>query len=319
MKCTSCGMPLSPSRANTSCPRCGAAAGVGQKSTGAANSPNPVFYEPPSWGGNGAGVPLGVGMSPQDGHWGQAGQLSSYNPSMGQAPVLQPGAINRVPTQAAQPGQMWLPGPTAQPGLSSNPITPQLRQPPRFPQPPRDNDRKTRIGFLVAGLCVVAGGLLLVFVYFMAIGAGNNSSGNTGTVTQTASSPTAAPSPTTTPSSTATAYPGQQFINNAQTSSTPPSGSQPGQAATIFKVNQKLYVSFNVHTGGQSGAICLVWYLNGKQAFTSNFAIGANTKFGYAYAIYGSPGPAYVELYWASNTTCANQQLAQHVDFTITT
>lgn len=301
MKCSSCGLPLSPARANANCPRCGASPNTGSKSAGAANPPNPAFYEAPSWGGNGVGVAPGLGMSPQNEQWGQRGQggeLSSYNPSVAsatQAPLLQPGAINRVPT--------------AEPGVPKWPPSP------RFPQPPRDN--RTRVGFLVAGLCIVAGGLLLVFVYFMAIGAGNNS-GNTGSATQTVPSPTSGASPTTTPSPTATTYPGSQFIANAQASSTPPSGSQPGQPANTFKVNQKFYVSFNLHTGGQKGAVCLIWYLNGQKAFTSNFPVGANTRFSYAYVIYGSPGPAYVELYWASDTTCANQVLAQHVDFTIT-
>ena len=314
MKCSSCGLPLSPSRANANCPRCGAspdARSNGSKSTGNANRAHPGFYEPSSWEGNGEGVPLGAVMSPPNGQWGQGSSgepaaLSSYNPSLAQANA----------PQAMQPEQMWLPGPVAAPTISPKPITLQRPMSPRFPQPP-GNNRNMRIGFLVAGLCVVAGGLLLVFVYFMAIGTGNNT-GNTGSATSTVPSPTTASSPTTTPSPTATVYPGSQFINNAQVSSAAPSGSQPGQPATTFKVNQKLYVSFNLHTGGQKGEVCLIWYLNGQQAFTSSFAIGANTKFSYAYAIYGSSGPAYVELYWASTNTCADKMLAQHVNFTIT-
>ena len=314
MKCSSCGLPLSPSRANANCPRCGAspdARSNGSKSTGNANPPNPGSYEPPSWGGNGGGVPLGAVMSPPNGQWGQGSSggptaPSSYNPSIAQANA----------PQAVQPGPMWVPGPAAVPTISPKPITLQSPTSPRFPQPP-GNNRNMRIGFLVAGLCVVAGGLLLVFVYFMAIGTGNNT-GNAGNATSTVPSPTGVSSPTTTSSPTATVYPASQFIDNAQASSTAPTGSQPGQPATTFKVNQKLYVSFNLHTGGQKGAVCLLWYLKGQQAFTSSFAMGANTKFSYAYAIYGSSGPAYVELYWASSITCADKMLAQHVDFAIT-
>ncbi|HYT28617.1 MAG TPA: hypothetical protein VEL72_06340 [Ktedonobacteraceae bacterium] len=315
MKCSSCGLPLSPSRANANCPRCGAspdARSNGSKSTGNANPPDPGSYELSSWGGNdGGGVPLGAVMSPPNGQWGQGsseGQWapSSYNPSLAQANA----------PQAVQPEQMWLPGPAAAPTISPKPITLQRPTSPRFPQPP-GNNRNMRIGFLVAGLCIVAGGLLLVFVYFMAIGTGNNT-GNAGNATSTVPSPTGVSSPTTTSSPTATVYPGSQFIDNAQASSTAPTGSQPGQPVTTFKVNQKFYVSFNLHTGGQKGAVCLLWYLNGKQAFTSSFAIGANTKFSFAYAIYGSSGPAYVELYWASTITCADKMQAQHVDFTIT-
>ena len=319
MKCSSCGLPLSPARVNANCPRCGAPPKTGSKSPGAVNPPRPALWE-----GNHASVPPGIGASLQDGQWGQGGQLSpSYNSMVAQAPVS-----HLDTSQAVQPGQLWLKAadagainqaPTA--GFSSEPTdlgAPFRPAAPRFPRPPQNN-RKTRIGFLVAGLCIVSGALLLVFVYFMAIGAGNNTSGNSSGVTQTVPSPTRGASPTTAPSPTATTYPGSQYLSNAQTNSTPPSGSQPGQPATTFKVNQQFYLSFNVHTGGQNGEVCLIWYLNGKQAFTSKFALGANTRFSYAYVIYGSSGPAYVELYWASNASCANQVLAQRVNFTITT
>ncbi|GAC1566250.1 MAG: hypothetical protein NVS3B14_07210 [Ktedonobacteraceae bacterium] len=101
-------------------------------------------------------------------------------------------------------------------------------------------------------------------------------------------------------------------------SSALPSASQAAQPATTFKVNQKVYVLFNINSGGQSGAICLIWYLNGKASFNYAFAVGAHTTSSYAYASYGTPGPAYVELYWASDTSCTNPALARHVDFTVT-
>src|SRR5205807_2323802 len=155
------GLPLSPSRVNASCPRCGASVNAGQKSTG---TPNLAPYEPPSWGGNGANVPLSVGISPQNGQWGhegwerQAAPSSSYNPSLAQAPIAQAG----LSPQAASANQAWLPPPTAQPGFSSRPNAPQRPPSPR-------NNRNARVGFVVAGLCVFAGGLLLLFVYFMAL------------------------------------------------------------------------------------------------------------------------------------------------------
>jgi hypothetical protein len=92
---------------------------------------------------------------------------------------------------------------------------------------------------------------------------------------------------------------------------------QPSQLTTTFKTGQNIYVAFHVHPP-HSGAACLAWYLNGSQVAHYSFAISAYSKLSYAYSIYGRPGTAYVEIYWASSTQCTDQQLAQHVDFTVT-
>jgi hypothetical protein len=263
MKCVACGLPLSPSRNNINCPRCGTPVNQGQKS------------------------------------WGQAEQPSAY-----QSPMAQ--------TAAPQAGQMWLPGSNIQqeftPGMTRRP-DPLYSPPP--PRPPRNN----RIGFIVAGLCVFTGGILLILVYLLAMGSANNTTGNTN---KPASTHVASPTSPATPSPTATTYPGQQYIHNAQMSSVQPTASQPAQPTTTFKVKQKAYVVFDITSGGQSGAICLTWYFNGKAVFPYQFAVGAHTTSSYAYATYGNPGSAYVELYWASNISCTDKVLAQHVDFTVT-
>src|SRR5260221_11365109 len=80
--------------------------------------------------------------------------------------------------------------------------------------------------------------------------------------------PTKAPTLTvkTAPTPTATIYPGQQYINNAQMASAINSSSlQPTQLTTTFKTNQKIYVTFQLHPAGHTGAVCLLWYLNGQQ------------------------------------------------------
>lgn len=291
MKCTACGLPLSPSRNNESCPRCGTPFTAGTKSTA-----SPVNFEPTSWGGN-PGSPMSVGSPPQNGQWGQqVEQSSAFQPPM-------------ILTPMPQPGQMWIAGQNGNQGTGSQPPS---RRPPR----------NSRMGFIVAGLFVLTGGILLVIVYFMATGLSGNTSttGNTSTPTSThaVSSPAITPSPASSPSPTATSYPGQQYINNAQMSSVQPSASQPAQPTTTFKVNQKLYAVFNINSGGKSGAVCLIWYFNGKMSFKYAFAVGAHTTSSFAYATYGTPGSAYVELYWASSIACTDQVLAQHADFTIT-
>jgi hypothetical protein len=283
MKCTACGLPLSPTRANGNCPRCGTPASGAAKSTGG----------PVGWNDT-VGAPTSVGAPPRDGQWGQA-RLAS--PAFQQPMVLPP-----------QVGQAWGAGANGMQGPGTfSPMPPAPRRPPRKP----------RLGFLVAGVCVCAGGLLLVVVYFLAIGQPNNSPTTGNTPTRTAATSTAAvtPSLSGSPSPAATTYPGQQYISNAQMSSTQP----PAQPATSFKVNQTLYVVFKVSSSTR-GEVCMKWYLNGKFAFNYQFPIGAHATFTtYGQAIYSTPGPAYVELYWAGDSSCANELLAQHVDFTITT
>jgi hypothetical protein len=164
---------------------------------------------------------------------------------------------------------------------------------------------------------------LLLLVFFLAMGQPGSgdtiNNGNPPTVATTTKSPAVTPSPAGSPSPAATTYPGQQYITNAHMSSAKPSASQSVQPATSFKVNQTLYVVFNVSSVTQ-GEVCMKWYLNGKFAFHYQFPIGAHATFTtYGQAIYSTPGPAYVELYWASDSSCANELLAQHVDFTITT
>ena len=266
MKCTACGLPLSPSRNNSSCPRCGTL--------------------------------VSVGAPTQDGQWGQVQPSSAFQPPMAQAP-------------APQPGQMWAAGPNGMQGPGSfSPVQPAPGRPPR----------NSRIGFIVAGICVVTGGILLVLVYFLAMGQSGNTSttGSTPTPTAATSSPAVTPSPAGSPSPTATSFPGQQYINNGQMSSVQPSASQPAVPATTFKVQQTFYVVFNINSGGQAGAVCLMWYLNGKPAFNFSFAVGAHTTASYGQAMFASPGSGYVELYWASSKACTDQVLAQRVDFTIT-
>lgn len=172
-----------------------------------------------------------------------------------------------------------------------------------------------KLGFTIAGLCIVGGALLLVFVYFMAIGVHGNQNNDSANGTQTNTTATTAPSPTSIPSPTATLFPGQQYIDHAQMSGSQP---PPVHATNTFKINQKMYVAFNVHPRGQNAVVCLVWYLNGQKVTSYNFKVGGNNHSSYAYAIFGEAGTGSVELYWAKDTSCNNGQLAQQVSFTVT-
>jgi hypothetical protein len=295
MKCISCGLPLSPSRIATNCPRCGTPTNSDQKAT---STPTKPEYQQTNWGTAGV-VDAGAGTPFPNYQWAQNVQAPpTYSP----------------PPQSPQYVQMRSSGSVSQPGFSPGP--------PRQITPPPGGSRNIKPGFIVAGLCILAGGLILIFVYFLALGVSGNNSSNSAIKTSTpnTSTPTAAPTATTVPSPTATAFPGQQYINNAQMSNAvDPNSLQPTQLTTTFKTGQKIYVSFQLHPPGHNGAVCIIWYLNSKQITNFSLPVSATSKYSYAYSIYGGAGAAYVELYWASTTQCTDQVLAQHVDFAVTT
>lgn len=307
MKCASCGMPLSPTRTNAPCPRCGALTGSEHKSTATATQ---LQYEQSHRGGG--SVPLGVGAPPQSDIWQQGALYPPYTPPVAEAPGPQQGSIQGAPLSPPQVEQYSQPAHTS--------FNPQQGFPYAVPPKPQSNRRNSKFGFLVAGLCVVTGGLLLVFVYLMAIGLPGGPANSSGTTTtQSRSSPTAASSPASTPSPAASVYAGQQYINNAQMASAIDThSSQPTHLATTFKTNQTIYVTFQLHTGGKSGFVCTNWYLNGKRIISFAFPVGASYRMSYAQTSYQYAGSAYVELYWASSTQCTDEVLAQHVDFTVT-
>lgn len=300
MKCTTCGWLLSPHRPTATCPRCGSPVEGGQKSAvGSVGSVGSAQANHATWGSNGAyGSPAQIVDQGQ----GQENYSAPTMPNNFQAPTYQV-----PPSPLSPPVEPWQAG-------ASMPANYPPGRPGYGYQPPHKNSNP-KLGFIVAGLCIATGALLLVFVYFMAVGGHGNPSGSTSSITPAASSPTAAPSPSpTTPSPTATTYPAQQYIDNAQMSSSPP----PLQATTTFKTGQKIYVAFNLHPHGQKGVVCLAWYLNGQKATTYNFPVGGGDISIYAYAIFGQTGSGYVQLYWASDTSCSNEQLAQSVNFTVT-
>ena len=179
--------------------------------------------------------------------------------------------------------------------------------------------RNSNLGFLVAGLCVITGGLMLFFIYFMALGSPDNSNGISAAKTRIPVnvSPTRTHVSAATP--VATSFPGQKYIDHAQLSSgIDPASHQATQLTTNFKLNQPMYITFQLHPAGVSGAVCLFWYANNKQFLTYQLQVYPNEQSSYSYATYRGTGSGYVELYWASTTTCTDKILAQHVSFTVT-
>ena len=313
MRCTNCGLPLSPARQLTNCPRCGAPLNTLQ---GAQPQQQPL--EQPNWAG-------GMGGANQPNNlWGQ-----------GSAPT--PGSFS--PFSQASQGGLNANGNSWQGNApQQSPLSPQ-----RPSSAPTLNKLNPRLLFMVAGLFVLLAAMLLGLVFVIGSHSGgsspntastslNTSTGKStpqaaatqaATPTDTSSTPdpnaTSTPDANSTPAANGTAYPGQQYIDSAQMAAgIDQTTLQAVNPSTTFKVGSSMYVVFQLHPPSQGGAVCSIWYLGGKQLTTFASAVKPTSHASYTYAIYGSPGQAYVELYWASSKSCSDKVLAQHVDFTVT-
>ena len=347
MRCASCGLPLSPAR--THCPRCGTPAKAESKVPDQTNTPGSagaiqqMDFAPAQtqWPQQSWGSPASSTSFPQDSpfgmHIGTIAAPQTENAGYNRHTPL-PDAFASLPAPSAPPVQFLGDRNTAtassynngqQTGWGGNSEAstekgaernhaPQLAQAPVL----FSSKQSAKMRLTVSGSCVFLGGLLLVFVYFMARGLPGTvvASGSTKVMVSSTPSvlPSATPVVTTTPAVSPTVtYPGQKYIDSAQTASTVNTYSaQATQPATTFKTNQLVYVTFAVHTGGVSGAACLTWYLN--HTVVASYGLGVRpTTNAYSYARLTSPGAAYVEIYWASTRACTDKVLAQHVDFTV--
>lgn len=188
------------------------------------------------------------------------------------------------------------------------------------------SQRNMRLGLTVATLCVITGALLLLFISIMTRAlphtppslAQNN---NQATSTANGTLPTATSIPSPTPSPTAINLPGQSYITNgSMVSQVVEETGQILAYSTEFKVGQKIYVAFTIHSGMQGGAVCINWYINNTHIPATDYAheVKANTSYdSLAYALHSAVGSGYVELSWASSISCSDKLLAQQVPFTI--
>lgn len=308
MRCMNCGLPLSPARTLTNCPRCGASLNALQGA-----QPQQQQFEQPGWEG-------GVGGTGQPNSlWGQG-----ITPAPGSYSTFPP--QNQAGLNANGNGR---PGD----GLQQSPLSP--RRP--YAPPTSLSNMKPRQLFMIAGLCVFLAAMLLGLVFVIGSHSNtpssntastnpNNTTGNgsapQATATQAGTTPTASdstPSASASPTDTGTAYPGQQYIDGAQMASGVDQQTlQAINPTTTFKVGSPMYVVFNLHPPSQGGAVCSYWYLGGNQVTSYPFPVKASSHASYTYATYGSAGQGYVELYWASSKSCSDKVLAQHVDFTVT-
>ena len=319
MKCIHCGLPLSPTSTQVNCPRCGMSTTPGEGSVEISGSQDFI-----------------------PAHQVQVGYVHSEDVSSGEAEVLQASQTAHSHPQ----GSGWEPlavrtqppAPIITTWEPSSSILQQSTHPSPF-QPdfqhdlehlsdrPRMELRKRKrpelsfnTGLTVAGLCVFTSALILIFVYFMSMGLSNDAPRTQGGILKASTATNIASSPTVAISSTPTILPGAQFIDHAQTASAIDfDTSKATTPASKFSVNQKIYVTFDLHPNDQAGAVCLSWYLNGKKIAHYEFAVPAGTsKSAYSYAVYQGIGAGSVHISWASSIACSDKLLAQEVNFSVT-
>lgn len=287
MRCTQCGLPLSPKRNN--CPRCGTPV----------NTSNPAKAEFPP------------------------------HPTSAPAPQM-PFEVGQgmPPSESTQQVAFPTSGPTSQPvsnitnNLADRPGQPLAHKPYLSTQDP---SKTIRIGLTSAGLCIIVGSLLLAFVYL--VGQGVSPAGETTTpnnthttlrVDQTATA-THHITPTPPPLTPTPTLPGQGLLDTSVLASV--FNEQTGQIiqqATSFQIYQKIYVVLSLHSGSNSHAICLNWYLNDQSV--NKFAFEANPISSYHYYSYttmSTPGNGHVDVSLASTTACADAIMAKILNFTV--
>lgn len=179
-----------------------------------------------------------------------------------------------------------------------------------------------RIGFTASGICLIAGALILMFVFIMAqpLLSVNISSTQVKSI-DSSKTPLATiyPSPTIATPTPTQILPGAQYITNARMASAIDAATgQATQYATNFPANQRIYVAFALNTGSQSGAVCLLWYMNKQYISQYEFPVGKNQLYNsYSYNSMSNAGTGYVEIYWATTVACTDKLLAAHVTFTV--
>lgn len=345
MRCSNCGLPLSPSR--TSCPRCGTV-----HTTSSKKGKSEQDGLPPQAGNFAAGnMSAGPHIQPENFEAGAvyAPQWNAYPaPTFHEAPASYAVETAQQAFPLPDKAQAFFdPSPTIKKqsmphhvpqqldqNWHSTPASQTMFQSPNWaPMQPfalvnRDtsgNDqrrqRNMRIGFTAASICLIAGALMLTFVSIMIqplLPANSVSSQVIHTDASNSYSATASPLSARIPTPHQN-LPGAQYINNAHMANAINQGT--GQAtayATNFTPNQRIYVTFALNTGSQGGAVCLIWYLNSQYISQYAFPVGKNQLYNsYSYNSMTSAGSGYVEIYWASTVACTDKLLAEHVTFTV--
>jgi hypothetical protein len=353
MRCSNCGLPLSPSRTN--CPRCGTNYNGVQKNAWSeqdALSPQAGPFAPEK-------IPASLNV--QQGHVESEAAYAQWNaysaPTFHDSPTSYDGQVpmqaglETTPVSDKDHASFDL-SPTVKKHSMPHPIPQKLEPnqhpttPPQtisqpsdwstmpaplglFPQaaynpaPSPRMRRTTRLGFTAAGACLTVGALILTLVSIIAqpLLLASNSSDQTASPINPRNTSLAEnrPSPIVATPTPTEIFPGAQFITNARMASAVDKATgQATQYATTFPTNQRIYVTFALNAGLQGGAVCLLWYMNNQYISHYEFPVGKGQLYNsYSYNSMSNPGTGYVEVYWATSVACTDKSLAARVPFTV--
>jgi hypothetical protein len=201
------------------------------------------------------------------------------------------------------------------------------QQPGRFSVPsfyntPKNNLLAPRVGFTIAGTCIAAGTLILLLVFALARTLPQNDTAQTNQQTRQSSKAVTAPTPTAEPtiepSPTSSPTGDQQYFSGAQLGSE--INNNTAQLVTqtnSFKLHQKIFVTFQVHTGTQVGTACLLWHWGNNSQSQFQFQLQGSSGSAYSFMPAEATGAGKVEIYYASTTDCSGKVLAQTADFSV--
>lgn len=309
MNCSSCGANLPPGAAV--CPVCGTATPYNVPGSGPAQydptMPASPYGAPPRPSTAYGSPPYGAPPPPQAANPYGAGSPPAYPYG---APPMQQGGYG-----------MQAPPPQVQPYI----------QPPPPSLPPK---RRSRVG-LVIGIVLLVLLLACAGIAFVVYQAGKSGIARveatvtavSGTVTaSTNSTPTATNvTPTvgqgTSPSGLPIDSTAAGIITNAKMSNGVDSKYYPTAVTNTFTTQQTPDVVFDLNLS-QTGYVVAKWYYNGQFEFKNDILTLNNTSYDHGYFpspdMYHSPGQGAVELYWCTQSNCSDEQLADVVNFTVT-
>jgi hypothetical protein len=203
---------------------------------------------------------------------------------------------------AQPPGYGQVPGSYVPPG-----------QPPTPPTRRKGPGIGLIIGIIVLVLVIIGSGLLAIRA------ASGGSTTNNATPTATT-----APTPAATPTSGTTIPSGAQIdpaaaaiITKAQTSSAIDNNDFPTHVTSNFAVGQRVYVTFNLTTNGQSGFAEAKWYSGTTFEGNKILTVQSNFDHGFFAAVFNQAGTSTSELYWCTQSDCSDAKLATFVTFTV--
>ena len=86
-----------------------------------------------------------------------------------------------------------------------------------------------------------------------------------------------------------------------------------------FVIGQYIYITFQIHTGGQDGYLTTQWYANNQYIYRgSNYPVSSSSTRGYSRYAYSAAAYGAVRLYWCDQSDYSDGQLAATLTLNIT-